>query len=54
MARISDDTPDSIKESDPTGQWTFRFDPDEHDIGEKIIFEGMPEEIVVPRMCQRI
>lgn len=41
-------TADSIAESDPTGQWTFRFDPDQHDVGEKIIFEGLPEEIIVP------
>ncbi len=41
-------TPDSIAETDPDGVWTFRFDPDEHDVGEKILFDGLPEQITIP------
>lgn len=41
-------TPESISESDPNGVWTFRFDPNEHDTGEKLLFDGLPEEITVP------
>lgn len=41
-------TADSIKETDPQGVWTFRFDPAEHDLGEKILFDGAPEQITIP------
>ncbi len=38
----------SIPLTDPLGTWTFRFRPDAHDTGEKILFEGTPHEIRVP------
>ena len=38
----------SIDEDDPNGVWTFRFNPDDHDFGEKVIFEGTPHEMRVP------
>ena len=41
-------TPESISESDPNGVWTFRFDPDEHDIGQKILFDATPYEMIIP------
>jgi uncharacterized protein (DUF1800 family) len=41
-------TPESISESEPNGVWTFRFDPNEHDLGEKILFRGRPEEMTIP------
>ncbi|MDG2126247.1 MAG: DUF1800 family protein, partial [Verrucomicrobiales bacterium] len=40
-------TEDSIDIVDPTGLWTFRFNPDEHDTGDKTIFAGTPYEIQV-------
>lgn len=41
-------TEDSIAEADPNGIWAFRFDPDQHDTGEKILFDGAPEMITIP------
>lgn len=41
-------TADSISEAGPEGVWTFRFDPDEHDIGAKVIFDGTPYQIDIP------
>ena len=40
--------PGSIEAGDPNGLWTFRFDPDEHDLGEKRLFVGTPYETTVP------
>lgn len=41
-------TPESIEVTDPGGLWTFRFDPDEHDISRKVLFEGTAHELVIP------
>ena len=41
-------TADSIDEASGDGVWTFRFDPDEHDTGEKIIFDATPYEMIIP------
>ena len=41
-------TPDSVEESDPAAVWTFRFNPGEHDTGEKILFDGALEQITIP------
>lgn len=38
----------SIDPTDSAGLWTFRFNPDEHDLGEKRLFEDSPHEIVIP------
>ncbi len=38
----------SIEPSDPNGLWTFRFNPEEHDYSEKILFEGTEHEIRIP------
>lgn len=40
--------PGSIENSDPNGAWTFRFDPDEHDLSAKTLFPGTPYEIRIP------
>ena len=40
--------PGSIDVDDPNGQWTFRFNPDDHDFGEKVLFEGTEHEYRVP------
>lgn len=40
--------PGSIENGDPNGIWTFRFQPEEHDNGEKIIFADTPHEMVIP------
>jgi uncharacterized protein (DUF1800 family) len=37
-----------LENSDPSGVWTFRFDPDEHDTGEKTLFAGTPYEVAIP------
>ncbi|MGY8688003.1 MAG: DUF1800 family protein, partial [Verrucomicrobiales bacterium] len=41
-------TEDSIEESSPAGLWAFRFNPDEHDVEEKLLFEGTPHQIRIP------
>ncbi|MCC6232593.1 MAG: DUF1800 family protein, partial [Verrucomicrobiales bacterium] len=33
---------------DPNGLWTFRFDPDEHDTSEKVLFRDTPYQFTVP------
>jgi hypothetical protein len=40
--------PGSIENSDPNGDWTFRFNPDRHDTAAKTIFPGTPYQINVP------
>ncbi len=40
--------PGSIENSDPNGDWTFRFNPDRHDTAAKTIFKGTPYQINVP------
>ncbi|MCC7375024.1 MAG: DUF1800 family protein [Verrucomicrobiales bacterium] len=40
--------PGSIENGDANGVWTFRFNPDRHDTGEKILFAGTPHETKVP------
>ncbi len=40
--------PGSIENSDPSGFWTFRFNPEDHDTDQKVIFEGTPHEMVIP------
>lgn len=40
--------PGSIENGDPNGVWTFRFNPDRHDTGEKILFAGTPYETRIP------
>ncbi|MGI9241560.1 MAG: DUF1800 family protein, partial [Verrucomicrobiales bacterium] len=43
-------TADSINLADPSGVWTFWFNPDQHDLEEKIIFPGTEHEIVIPEL----
>jgi len=40
--------PDSVENGDPSGIWTFHFDPDRHDTTAKTLFKGTPNEIKVP------
>jgi len=40
--------PGSIENGDPNGVWTFRFNPDEHDITTKQLFPGTPYAINIP------
>jgi hypothetical protein len=40
--------PGSIENGDANGVWTFRFNPDRHDTGEKILFPGTPFETRIP------
>jgi hypothetical protein len=40
--------PGNIENGDLNGQWVFRFDPDQHETDEKILFEGTDEEMVIP------
>lgn len=40
--------PGSIENGDPNGAWVFRFNPDAHDTGEKLLFAGTPYEIKIP------
>jgi uncharacterized protein (DUF1800 family) len=40
--------PGSVENGDPNGVWTFRFNPDDHDTGDKVLFAGLPEEIRIP------
>ncbi|MCC6235270.1 MAG: DUF1800 family protein, partial [Verrucomicrobiales bacterium] len=40
--------PGSIENGDPNGLWTFRFDPDEHDTSEKVLFRDTPYQFTVP------
>lgn len=41
--------PGSIEYGNPNGVWTFRFDPNQHDLNAKVLFEGTPWEINLPR-----
>ncbi|MEM7385261.1 MAG: DUF1800 family protein, partial [Verrucomicrobiota bacterium] len=41
-------SPTSVAPDDPRGVWTFRFDPAEHDTGEKTLFAGTSWERVIP------
>ncbi len=38
----------SIPREDPNGVWVFRFNPEDHDYSEKVIFEGTEHEIRIP------
>ncbi|MCS1406983.1 MAG: hypothetical protein M2R45_00139 [Verrucomicrobia subdivision 3 bacterium] len=38
----------SIENGDPSGFWTFRFNPEDHDRDRKVLFEGTPHEMVIP------
>lgn len=40
--------PGSVALTDPLGKWTFRFRPEEHDTGEKVLFEGTDHELRLP------
>lgn len=40
--------PGSIENGEPSGIWTFRFNPDEHDTGSKILFRGTPQAMSLP------
>jgi hypothetical protein len=40
--------PGSVENGDPAGVWAFRFDPEEHDPGEKRLFAGTAHELVIP------
>ncbi|MFO1499737.1 MAG: DUF1800 family protein [Verrucomicrobiota bacterium] len=40
--------PGSIENGDPNGTWTFRFNPDQHDLSAKDLFVGTPNEMHVP------
>jgi len=40
--------PGSVENSDRNAVWTFNFRPDQHDTGEKVLFEGTPYEMVIP------
>lgn len=39
---------DSINEAAADGVWTFRFNPGEHDIGVKVIFDGTSYQVDIP------
>jgi hypothetical protein len=38
----------SIPLTHPLGTWTFRFHPDQHDTGEKVLFKGTEHELRLP------
>ncbi len=40
--------PGSIENGDPNGLWTFRFNPAQHDLTEKVLFRGTSYEFKVP------
>lgn len=40
--------PGGIELGDPSGVWAFRFDPDQHDTTEKVVFGGSPYQVVIP------
>jgi hypothetical protein len=40
--------PGSIENGDPNGVWTFRFDPSEHDLSAKTLFEATAWETTLP------
>jgi hypothetical protein len=40
--------PGSIAVTNPHGLWTFRFQPEQHDTGAKMLFKGTPHEIRIP------
>jgi len=40
--------PGSVENGDRYGIWTFRFDPDQHDTGPKIMYAGTPHEMTIP------
>ncbi len=37
-----------LLDTDPTGVWSFHFEPGDHDYDEKVIFAGTPHELVIP------
>jgi hypothetical protein len=40
--------PGNIENGDQNGVWVFRFDPDQHETGRKVLFGGSRYEIVIP------
>ncbi|MFM1945021.1 MAG: hypothetical protein RI897_4003 [Verrucomicrobiota bacterium] len=40
--------PGSIENGDPNGHWVFRFNPEEHDTGAKVLFEGTEYQMNIP------
>jgi uncharacterized protein (DUF1800 family) len=40
--------PGSIENGNPSGVWTFRFDPDQHDTNPKSLFVGTPYQMDLP------
>lgn len=40
--------PGSIESGDRNGVWTFRFNPEQHDTGAKVLYEGTAHEILIP------
>lgn len=40
--------PGSVENGDRYGVWTFRFDPDQHDTGRKVLYADTPYEMEVP------
>ncbi len=40
--------PGSVENGDRNAVWTFHFDPDRHDTGSKVLFQGTPYEMTVP------
>lgn len=45
---------DSIENGDFNGEWTFRFNPEEHDYGSKTLFEGTEWEMQIPESREGI
>ncbi|MDB4789559.1 DUF1800 domain-containing protein [Verrucomicrobiales bacterium] len=41
-------TDDSIDETSSGGLWSFRFQPEQHNTEEKILFEGTPHQLRIP------
>lgn len=40
--------PGSVENGDRYAVWTFRFDPDQHDIGSKRLYADTPHEMMIP------
>jgi len=40
--------PGSIENGDRNGIWTFRFNPEQHDVGEKVLYQDTEHQIVIP------
>ncbi|HVR72898.1 MAG TPA: DUF1800 family protein, partial [Planctomycetota bacterium] len=40
--------PGSVENGDPTGVWTFYFNPADHDRSAKVLFQGTPYQINIP------